>query len=104
MRISTGCRIGVATFALGMLGGCVTVTPLITPSGAQGFSVNCSDMNDIGECYKKAGEICGTNGYEVIDRHAASNSFWSDWPESSQTLVIRCRQPGEPATPVKVGA
>lgn len=94
----------MATFALGMLGGCVTVTPLITPSGAQGFSVNCSDMNDIGECYKKAGEICGTDGYEVIDRHAASNSFWSDWGESSQTLVIRCKQPGESAAPVKVGA
>lgn len=91
----------MATFALGMLGGCVTVTPLITPSGAQGFSVNCSDMNDIGECYKKAGELCGTNGYEVIDRHNAQDSFWS---ESNQTLVIRCKQPGEPATPVKVGA
>lgn len=100
MSVSTGCKIGVATFALGMLGGCVTVTPLITPSGAQGFSVNCSDMNDIGECYKKAGELCGTTGYEVIDRHNAQDSFWS---ESNQTLVIRCKQPGEPATPVKVG-
>lgn len=100
MMVSTRCKISAAAFALAMLGGCVTATPLITPSGAQGFSLNCSAMNDIGECYKKAGELCGGNGYEIFDQQNKPASFWS---AANQTLVVRCKQPGEPTTPVKVG-
>lgn len=52
-----------------VLGGCVTATPVITPSGQQGFTLNCSAMNDIGQCYKKAGELCGSNGYQIYDQN-----------------------------------
>lgn len=100
MRRSTGWGIGAAALAIVTTGGCVTATPLITPSGAQGFSLNCSAMNDIGQCYKKAGELCGGNGYEIFDQNNKPASFWS---AANQTLVVRCKQPGEPTAPVKVG-
>ena len=76
------------------LSGCVTATPIITPTGQQGFTLNCSAMNDVGYCYKKAGELCGSSGYEIFDQNNKPASFWSD---SNQTMVIRCKAPGEPA-------
>jgi len=100
MTSSTRWGIGAAALVLVMAGGCVTATPVITPSGAQGFSLNCSAMNDIGLCYKKAGELCGGNGYEIFDKNNKPASFWSG---ANQTLVVRCKQPGEPSAPVKVG-
>jgi len=72
------------------LSGCVTATPIITPSGQQGFSLNCSAMNDIGQCYKKAGELCGGNGYEIYDKNNKPQKFFS---AANQTMVIRCKAP-----------
>ncbi|WP_139351392.1 hypothetical protein [Rhodanobacter sp. B05] len=72
------------------LSGCVTATPIMTPSGQQGFSLNCSAMNDIGQCYKKAGELCGGNGYEIFDQSNTPQKFFS---AANQTMVIRCKAP-----------
>jgi len=72
------------------LSGCVTATPIITPSGQQGFSLNCSAMNDIGQCYKKAGELCGGNGYKIFDQNNKEQKFFS---AANQTMVIQCKAP-----------
>lgn len=74
------------------LSGCVTATPVITPSGQQGFTINCSAMNDVGQCYKKAGELCGSAGYEIFDQNNKPASFWS---AANQTMVVRCKAPDE---------
>ena len=74
------------------LSGCVTATPITTPTGDQGFTINCSAMNDIGHCYKKAGDICGSNGYEIFDQNNKPVSFWSG---ANQTLIVRCKKPEE---------
>lgn len=74
------------------LSGCVTATPIMTPSGDQGFTINCSAMNDVGHCYKKAGDICGSNGYEIFDQNNKPASFWSG---ANQTLVVRCKKSEE---------
>lgn len=100
MKRTTVLGMALAVAAMASVGGCVTATPVITPSGHQGFSLNCSAMNDIGQCYKKAGELCGGNGYEIFDKNNKPASFWSG---ANQTLIVRCRQPGEPTPPAKVG-
>jgi hypothetical protein len=51
-----GNRRGFAPLA--MRGGCLTATPLIAPSGAQGFSPDCSAMNDIGQCCTPVWTVC----------------------------------------------
>jgi hypothetical protein len=84
-------KIAVATGALASilsLTGCVTATPIMTPTGQQGFSLNCSAMNDIGQCYKKAGELCGSAGYEIFDQNNNPQKFFS---AANQTMVIRCK-------------
>ena len=58
MRVSARWKIGAASLPLAMRGGCVTATPLITPSGAQGFSPDCSAMNDIGQCCTSVWTVC----------------------------------------------
>ena len=90
--------ISIAVSAIGALalGGCVTATPIMTPTGQQGFSLNCSAMNDIGQCYKKAGELCGANGYQIYDQNNKPVSFWSG---ANQTMVVRCKVPGEASNP-----
>ena len=79
------------------LGGCVTAMPILTPTGQQGFTLNCSALNDIGQCYKKAGELCGSNGYQIYDQNNKAVSFWSG---ANQTMVVRCKVPGEASIPV----
>lgn len=78
----------VGLTAIATLSGCVTATPIMTPSGQQGFSLNCSALNDIGQCYKKAGELCGGRGYEIFDQNNKPQRFFS---AANQTMVIRCK-------------
>lgn len=82
-------KIPLAVAASGVLAlwGCAVVTPITTQSGQPGYSINCSSTNDIGQCYRKAGELCGQRGYDVISKHDQSQSFWSG---ANQTLVIQC--------------
>ena len=55
-------------------------------------------MNDIGQCYKKAGELCGSSGYQIYDQNNNPVTFWSG---ASQTMVIRCKAPGEQNPPTR---
>jgi hypothetical protein len=66
----------------------VTATPLVTPDGQQGFSLNCAAFRDIGMCYKKAGEICGANGYNVVTQHSENGGVFT---AASNNLVMRCK-------------
>ena len=84
---------GIITISATMAG-CVVATPIITPSGQQGFTIDCSAMNNIGYCYKKAGELCGGSGYEVFDQNNKPVTFWSG---ANQTMVVRCKSPQEAA-------
>jgi len=52
-----------------LLGGCASASQTYTPSGKLGHSINCSGgALSWGQCFEKAGEICGARGYDVIDR------------------------------------
>jgi hypothetical protein len=62
-------------------------TPVITPSGEQGFDINCTATN-IGMCYKRAGELCGSNGYEIFNQNNEMGGFFT---KSNQSMVIKCK-------------
>lgn len=52
-----------------------TVTPTYTSSGASGFRINCGGFfgdGDLGSCYQKAGEVCETRGYRVLQTSLGS--------------------------------
>jgi len=67
------------------LGGCADSAKMTyLPSGDTGFAINCSGgdaSTSWGECYKKAGEMCGSYGYDVFGANVKNRS-----------MVIRCKQ------------
>ena len=75
-----------------LMSGCTTASPIITPTGQQGFTINCTAMRDIGDCYRKAGELCGGNGYEIFNQNTKSGSFFS---AADYSMIVRCKSPNE---------
>lgn len=55
--------IGIMT----LIAGCASSSETYLPDGSAGYSLDCSGtLRDWGACYEKAGELCGTRGYDII--------------------------------------
>jgi hypothetical protein len=86
-----------AALTLASLGGCASSTKMTyLPSGDTGFAINCESW---AECYKRAGEVCGAYGYDVIskdvDNGATSGGtvggiFGAN--VKNRSIVVRCKQ------------
>lgn len=78
-------RYSILALALIAAGCSTTATPTYTASGASGYRVACGGFlgdGDLASCYQKSGEVCGTNGYRVLQTSLSS-------------LIIQCREAGE---------
>jgi hypothetical protein len=88
----------VVAFCL-VIAGCATSKETFLPDGGKGHSINCSGTaGNWGMCYEKAGELCGTRGYDVIaggaDQGAVvSGSQYGLYAGSvmNRSLLIRCK-------------
>jgi hypothetical protein len=52
-----------------------TVNPTFTATGKPGYRLICGGAfgnGDLGGCYEKAGELCGDQGYRVIQTSVSS--------------------------------
>lgn len=59
----------LALLAVVGLSGCASATKTYTADGREAFSLNCSGTaRNWGHCTEKAGEICQTKGYDIIQR------------------------------------
>lgn len=74
-----------------------SVEPMPGPSGNLSYSINCTNSESWTACYSKAGEVCGTDGYEIIDRISGQEGYgtygaygWSSYYET-RTLVVECK-------------
>jgi hypothetical protein len=53
--------------AITALSGCAAASKTYGPDGRQAFSINCSGaFLTWGECFKKAGDLCGVLGYDTL--------------------------------------
>ena len=51
------------------LTGCAMTSEQYLPDGSKGYGIRCPGAaNSINSCFEKAGELCGTRGYEVLNR------------------------------------
>ena len=51
------------------LSACASSKEVYTSDGTRGYSINCSgSMLNWDSCYERAGEICSTEGYEVLEK------------------------------------
>ncbi len=59
-----------------IIGGCATSKKIYTSSGGEGYSINCSGSAlNWGMCYEKAGALCGTKGYKVLEKSGDTGSI-----------------------------
>jgi hypothetical protein len=95
--------VSLAAAALANLSGCASSTRMTyLPDGNTGFAINCSGSDaseSWAECYKRAGEVCGAYGYDVVskdvDNGATSGGsiggvFGAN--VKNRSMVIRCKQ------------
>ncbi|BBU33397.1 hypothetical protein BTHE68_71310 (plasmid) [Burkholderia sp. THE68] len=54
-----------------LLGACATASHTYAPDGREAFSLDCSgSARSWGMCLEKAGDLCNTRGYEVMQASA----------------------------------
>jgi len=59
-----------------VLSGCASASKTFGPDGREVHSINCSGLaRTWGMCLEKAGEICGSKGYDVITSVGDRGSF-----------------------------
>lgn len=79
--------------------GCATASKTYTSDGKEGFSITCSGSAlNWGMCYEKAGELCGTKGYEVLEKSGdqgammAGNQFGLyGGSVMNRNMIIKCK-------------
>jgi len=83
-----------------LLGGCATAKKTYTSGGKEGYSITCSGMAlNWGMCYEKAGEICTSKGYEVLEKSgdkgtAISGNQFGLYGGSviNRSMIIKCKE------------
>ncbi|HEY4351860.1 MAG TPA: hypothetical protein VGN31_11570 [Paraburkholderia sp.] len=94
---------GLSISVVAALAGCASSTTMTyLPNGDTGFAINCSGSDassNWGECYQRAGEVCGAYGYEVIskdvDNGATSGGSLGGILGANvknRSMVVRCKQ------------
>jgi len=69
---------------LAVLAGCgTTAKEAYLPDGTRGYHVSCDGVwGASGDCYAKAGDICGAKGYSLVSSGGMS---------STRDFFIKCR-------------
>jgi hypothetical protein len=80
--------------------GCATASKTYTPDGKEGYSITCSGSAlNWGMCYEKAGDICGTKGYEVLAKSGDQGAIVSGnqfgvygGSVINRNMIIKCKE------------
>lgn len=82
------------------LSGCASVSESYGPDGRKAYTLNCSGTaRGWDKCFSKAGEICTTTGYDVLDRSGETSAsiggnrhgFYGS-QSSERSMVISCKK------------
>jgi hypothetical protein len=82
-----------------LIAGCATSTQTYGPDGRPAYTINCSGgALSWGECESKAGNLCGSRGYDVVTRSSDRNSsagagggsFFAQ-SSNSRAMTIQCK-------------
>ncbi len=80
--------------------GCVTASKTYTSDGKEGYVINCSGSAlNWGMCYEKAGELCGSKGYEVLEKSGDTGAMVTAGQYGlfggsviNRSMVIKCKE------------
>lgn len=98
----------VFLFALVLLAGCATSTSMHGPDGKEMLAIEChGSAQSPASCYKKAGEVCGERGYQIIGKDGEAIPMASGYAHANhyagmaiqqagmvvyRTLYVRCKE------------
>ncbi len=79
--------------------GCTTVSKTYGPDGKEAYELACSGtVQDWGDCQKKAGELCGTRGYNILSVNGEQGAVFTANPQSAfgsttiyRNMMIACK-------------
>lgn len=82
-----------------LLSACATSKATHLPDGRIGHSINCSGAAlSWNLCYEKAGEICGSRGYDVVAQNGEQGTAASGTqagvfvtPMVNRTMLVKCK-------------
>lgn len=82
-----------------LLFGCATASKTYTSDGEEGYVINCSGSAlNWGMCYEKAGDICGTRGYEVLEKSGDTGAMVTTGQygvfggsTNNRSMVVKCK-------------
>ena len=82
-----------------IVSGCATSKKTYTSDGKEGYSINCSGSAlNWGMCYEKAGELCGTKGYEVLEKSGDTGAMVTAGQYGlfggsviNRSMIIKCK-------------
>lgn len=84
--------------------GCATSKKTHLPDGSEGYSISCNGAAvGINVCFEKAGQLCGSKGYDLINREgqivpygtgSANNqgAFVTFGSFNTKSIMIKCKQ------------
>ena len=94
----------IATGLIAMLfSGCATVKQTYSSDGRKAYALNCSGTaRGWDKCFSAAGELCGTSGYDVLDRNSedtvhaggggnANGVAYGATKTNERTMLISCK-------------
>jgi len=76
---------GMVLVLLAMLGACTTAKEIYLPNGSKGHDIRCDGFgNRMENCFQKAGEICGSKGYDMVNPQGSYSGLGG--------LFVRCKE------------
>src|SRR5712692_1373139 len=92
-------RGSIALLTVFLLSGCASAARTYGPDGREAFAISCSGLaRNWGMCYSKAGELCGTRGYDVVGQGGDSGVAVSAGQSGvvggsviSRSLLVACK-------------
>lgn len=83
------------------LSACASVATTYGPDGQLAYSLNCSGLvRSWGKCLEKAGDLCGTRGYTILEQSGesgfvagGSGSGAFAGSTHGRTMLVSCKAP-----------
>jgi hypothetical protein len=86
----------------GLIAGCAVSKQTYMPDGSLGYSISCNGSAvGMNVCFEKAGEVCGSKGYSLINREGqviayktASSNNYSSYVNygsfNTKSILVKC--------------
>lgn len=82
-----------------LLGGCATANKTYTSEGKEGYIVYCGgNLLNWGACYEKSAKICGSKGYDVLEKSgdqgfvvSGNQSGFYGSSVNNRSMIIKCK-------------